>query len=47
MFPEKEFVIANTLTDRRNKKIVFTTYNKCKIGLNTPSNRLKSISNTV
>jgi len=34
MLKEREFVLANTLTDCRNKKIVFTTNNSCKIGLN-------------
>ncbi len=29
--------------DRRNKKIVFTTTNVCRIGLNNPSNRLRSV----
>jgi hypothetical protein len=47
MFLRKEFLIANTLIGRRNKKIVFTTYNKCEIGLNAPSNRLRSISNMI
>ena len=47
MFPEKEFVTANTLAARRNKNIIFTANNKCKIGLNTPSNRLRSISNMI
>jgi hypothetical protein len=47
MLPEVEFVTANTLTDRRNKKIVFTTNNLCKIGLNNPSNRLRSVSNMI
>ena len=47
MFPEKEFVTANTLADRRNKNIIFTADSKCKIGLNTPSNRLRSISNMI
>ena len=47
MFQEKECVTANTLADRRNKNIIFTANNKCKIGLNTPSNRLRSISNMI
>ncbi len=38
-------VLANTLTDSRNKKIVVTTNNLFKIGLNIPSNRLRSVSN--
>ena len=47
MLQERESVSANTLTDRRNKKIVFTTNNFCKIGLNIPSNRLRSVSNMI
>ncbi len=47
MLPEREFVAKNTLIDRRNKKIVFTTDNACKIGLNIPSNRLKCVSNMI
>jgi hypothetical protein len=47
MLAEKEFVIANTLTDRRNKKFVFATNNNCKIGLNIPCNRLRSVSNMI
>ena len=47
MLPEIEFVTANTLTDRRNKKFVFATNNNCKIGLNIPSNRLRSVSNVI
>ena len=38
---------ANTLTDRRNMRIVFTTSNLCRIGLNNPSNRLRSVSNMI
>jgi hypothetical protein len=44
---EVEFVTANTLNDRRNKKIVFTSSNICKIGMNIPSNRLRSVSNMI
>ena len=40
-------MIANTLTDSRNKKIVFTTTNVCRIGLNNPCNRLRSVSNMI
>ena len=47
MIPEVEFVTANTLTDRRNKKIVFATNNNCKIGLNLPRNRFRSVSNMI
>ena len=47
MLSEVEFVTAYTLTDRRNKKIVFTTSNECKIGLNIPSNKLRSVSNMI
>jgi len=47
MFQEREFVFANTLTDCRNKKIVLTTNNLCKIGLNIPSNRFRSVSNMI
>ncbi len=45
MLQEREFVLANTLTDSRNKKIFFTTNNLFQIGLNIPSNRLRSVSN--
>ncbi len=45
MLQEREFVLANTLTDSRNKKIVVTINNLFKIGLNIPSNRLRSVSN--
>ena len=44
---EVEFVTANTLTNRRNKKFVFATSNHCKIGLNIPSNRFRSVSNMI
>ena len=47
MLSEVELVTANTLTDRRNKKIVFTTNNNCKIGLNIPCNRFRSVSNKI
>ena len=47
MMQEVDSVIANTLVDRRNKNIVFTTNNMCKIGFNIPSNRLKSVSNMI
>ncbi len=47
LLPEVESVIKNTLTDCRNKKIVFTTTNVCRIGLNIPSNRLRSVSNMI
>jgi hypothetical protein len=47
MIPEVEFVTANTLTDRRNKKLVFATNNNCKIGLNIPRNRLRGVSNMI
>ena len=47
MIPEVEFVTANTLTNRRNKKFVFATSNHCKIGLNVPSNRFRSVSNMI
>jgi hypothetical protein len=47
MLPEREFVTANTLTDRRNKNFVFTADNNCKIGFNIPSNRLRSVSNMI
>jgi len=36
--------LANTLTDSRNKNIVFTTNNLCKIGWNIPSNHFRSVS---
>jgi hypothetical protein len=45
MLSEVEYVTGNTLTNRRNKPIVFTTVNVCRIGLNYPSNRLRSVSN--
>ena len=44
---EVEFVAANTLTNRRNNKFVFATSNHCKIGLNIPSNRFRSVSNMI
>jgi len=47
LLPEVESVMANTLTDRRNKKIVFTTANVYRIGLNNPCNRLRSVSNMI
>ena len=47
MNPEIEFVTANTLTDRRNRKFVFITSNNCKIDLNIPSNRFRSVSNMI
>ncbi len=47
MLQEREFVLANTLTDHRNKKIVFTINNSCKIRLNIPSNRFRSVSNMI
>ena len=47
MLAEIESVTSNTLNDCRNKKIVFTTNNNCKIGLNIPSNRLRSVSNLI
>jgi hypothetical protein len=47
LLPEVESVIANTLTDRRNKKVVFTTANVYRIGLNNPCNRLRSVSNMI
>ncbi len=31
MLPEVEYVTANTLTDRRNKKVVFTTAIVCML----------------
>jgi len=39
--------VANTLTNFRNKNIVFTTNNLCKIGLNIPSNGYRSVSNMI
>ena len=47
MLPEVEFVTANTLTNRRNKKIEFTSSNVCRIGMNIPSNRLRSVTNMI
>ena len=47
MVPEKEHVTTNTMTDRRNKKFVFATNNNCRIGLNIPSNRFRSVSNMI
>ena len=47
MLSEVECVTANTLTDRRNKKIVFATSNNCKIGLNIPCNRFRGVSNMI
>ena len=47
MMQEVDSVIANTLVDRRNKNIVFTTNNMCKFGFNIPTNRLKSVSNMI
>ncbi len=47
MLPEVEYVTANTLTDRINNKVVLTTANVCRIGLNNPSNRLRSVSNVI
>ena len=47
MLPEVVFVTANTLTDGRNKKIVFATSNECKIGLNNPSNKTDKVSNMI
>ena len=47
MLPEVEFVTANTLTNRRNKNIVFTSSNSCRIGMNIPSNRLRSVTNMI
>jgi len=47
MLQEREFVLANTLRYCRNKKIVFTTNNSCKIGLNIPSNRFRSVSDMI
>ncbi len=38
---------ANTLTNFRRKKIVFITSNVCRIGLNNPRNRLRSVSNII
>ena len=47
MLQERKFVLANNLTDLWNKKIVFTTNDVCKIGLNIPSNRFRSVSNMI
>jgi hypothetical protein len=44
---EVEFVTANTLTNHRNKKIVFTSSNICKIGMNVPSHSLRSVINMI
>ena len=35
------------ISDRRNKHFVFATNNNYKIGLNTPSNRFRNVSNIV
>jgi len=47
MLQEREFVLANNLTDLWNKKIVSTTNNVCKIGLNIPRIQFRSVSNMI
>jgi len=47
MLQKRKFLLANTLTDRKNKTIVFTTNNSCKIGMNIPSNHFRSVSHMI